>query len=725
MADSEMKCLKCFVEVSLETSHASGRNALRRVCLDCSNTDRWLQRCKKTKGKSNETPKEKELRENAEKVSASLGKMTAEEKAEWYKKQAAERQAEGPRRRTFETAVGTLTEERTRHQKSEDVDKWWRFKDWAAREILVTGCKHTDVKRLWDLELQKPGAITKVQRGETLLKDWAGQEDRLGSSHSVSAGMKQRMDLHRSEDLSRFQDQSSSRLERGESLLEADRLLNHSNNTNQESQLLRVQEDMEEAAKVRKEQEQRLYEEAEKAEEQRKARQQKPVKLNSASLEHLQFEQSIERSVTSMDSYLRKLKNSFSGLVAEVKEAGVEGCPNGKAELAEKQEKFKQLAENMECFIRQKEHWQAEKDKSPPEELENAAQHWNQLYMDVCRQVKNLATAERATCLKTFMAQTRKWVSEFKKRNGKLAGKKAAASAKAAAVAAGSKQPISSGPPSGTDTQMGADLLKSVTGAKAAGQDMGEVFNLSSPCFNIMDWLCGKHPNSCLKIMAAQTKSLRDEWLAMPYYGQQKEWVQELWKKDKKKVEVSLALVAKPALAGKIDRAWTGLLGTSAAAECLDITTDADLQEVFQPCYWSFGKGMSKLFYSTDYGLTELKMVLEGSAFFMGRAIFPSELESGLGAFCEKLRGMTAEAWIDECETSGWLTCAVAGEVVGIPAGHAYIQVCEQETHGVRILKGCRRGLKYTVQLLDARVKEWPDLAGQRTGRLHTWLKSV
>ena len=86
---------------------------------------------------------------------------------------------------------------------------------------------------------------------------------------------------------------------------------------------------------------------------------------------------------------------------------------------------------------------------------------------------------------------------------------------------------------------------------------------------------------------------------------------------------------------------------------------------------------------------------------------------------------MTAEAWIDECETSGWLTCAIAGEVVGIPAGHAYIQVCEQETHGVRILKGCRRGLKYTVQLLDARVKEWPDLAGQRTGRLHTWLKSV
>ena len=196
MTETDIRCIKCNEEVTLENSHASGRNALRRVCGECSATDRWLQRCRKTKDKKMETEKEKEARLSAEKVTLSLSKMSSEEKVAWYKKQKEERaESGGSRKRTFETAVGALTEAKKRLESQQDVDRWFRFKDWAAREVLLTGAKPEELPRLWKSETSKPGAITKVVRGELLLKEWTGCEDRLGSLHELSASVKQRMDL--------------------------------------------------------------------------------------------------------------------------------------------------------------------------------------------------------------------------------------------------------------------------------------------------------------------------------------------------------------------------------------------------------------------------------------------------------------------------------------------------------------------------------------------------
>ena len=112
----------------------------------------------------------------------------------------------GNRKRTFETAVGALTEAKKRLESQQDVDRWFRYKDWAAREVLLTGAKPEELPRLWRSETSKPGAITKVVRGELLLKEWTGCEDRLGSQHELSASVKQRMDLLAKEDLERFQE---------------------------------------------------------------------------------------------------------------------------------------------------------------------------------------------------------------------------------------------------------------------------------------------------------------------------------------------------------------------------------------------------------------------------------------------------------------------------------------------------------------------------------------
>ena len=39
--------------------------------------------------------------------------------------------------------------------------------------------------------------------------------------------------------------------------------------------------------------------------------------------------------------------------------------------------------------------------------------------------------------------------------------------------------------------------------------------------------------------------------------------------------------------------------------------------------------------------------------------------------------------------------------MLGIPAGHAYLQVCVEESHGIRFLNGSHRGLKATKEVLE------------------------
>jgi len=355
MTETDIRCIKCNEEVTLENSHASGRNALRRVCGDCSATDRWLQRCRKSKDKKGETEKEKEARLSAEKVTLSLSKMSSEEKVAWYKKQKEERaESGGNRKRTFETAVGALTEAKKRLESQQDVDRWFRYKDWAAREVLLTGAKPEELPRLWRSETSKPGAITKVVRGELLLKEWTGCEDRLGSQHELSASVKQRMDLLAKEDLERFQEISRGRLERGENLLSADRLVSSANNTRQESQLLNVVSDMEEAATNRRAMEARLFEEAELADARRKAAQEEKPKLASATLEKLQYQQALERAETTVNAWLMKSRNAYTGMTADVKESGIEADESGKQELQIKAQDFERLISELKREVMEK-----------------------------------------------------------------------------------------------------------------------------------------------------------------------------------------------------------------------------------------------------------------------------------------------------------------------------------------------------------------------------------
>ena len=94
-----------------------------------------------------------------------------------------------------------------------------------------------------------------------------------------------------------------------------------------------------------------------------------------------------------------------------------------------------------------------------PKDLEELARHWNALYIRVCTAVKDVSTSQAAADLKKFLGGFRTWVNQFKKRVGgtKKTKKDSSQDEK--------KKAKLSGPPAGTDTKMGEEILASYAGA--------------------------------------------------------------------------------------------------------------------------------------------------------------------------------------------------------------------------------------------------------------------
>ena len=356
MSETQLCCQKCRDPVLLENSHASGRNALKRVCTGCASTDKALQRSVKTKAKGDdETPAEAEIRSKAEKVKAEVAKMSNDERADWYKKQKTKREAEGfsSKRRTFESGVGIVEENKTRSSGSENLNQWQRYRDWAVTERSITGCVPEELPGRWKREIEKPTSETKTVNGEVLLKIWKGVEDRDGQKHSITAGLKQRCDLHSADDLEDFQTQGDMRLARGENILKADRLASDATGTTKETTLLQIQQDMEATARQRQLAEQQLYEEAEKIEEKRKLLATAKPKISSAALEKLQFENCIGRAKTSCDGALNRFLTSMKTMKLEIEQLASDD-ETTKTEMNKRASSFTDVLKKAEKFLEEK-----------------------------------------------------------------------------------------------------------------------------------------------------------------------------------------------------------------------------------------------------------------------------------------------------------------------------------------------------------------------------------
>ena len=131
--------------------------------------------------------------------------------------------------------------------------------------------------------------------------------------------------------------------------------MSSANNTRQESQLLNVVSDMEEAATNRRAMEARLFEEAELAD----ARGEKRPRKRSPSLllppsKSCSTSRHWRRAETTVNAWLMKSRNAYTGMTADVKESGIEADESGKQELQIKAQDFERLISELKREVMEK-----------------------------------------------------------------------------------------------------------------------------------------------------------------------------------------------------------------------------------------------------------------------------------------------------------------------------------------------------------------------------------
>ncbi|CAE7620286.1 unnamed protein product [Symbiodinium sp. CCMP2592] len=530
-------------------------------------------------------------------------------------------------------------------------------------------------------ELDKPTSQTKTVNGEVLLRVWTGLEDRDGSRHSITAGLKQRCDLHNSEDLEAFGTQADMRLQRGETLLRADRMSSDAAGVHRETPLLQIQADMEASSKMRMAAEQQLYEEAEKIEEKRRQLLSQRPKVSSAALEKLQYESSISRARSSCEASLCRFKTALKTLKLEIEQMS-ENNPTTMAEMKTRTDKFEEIYKGAEQYLEETiEKWTTALESNPSDTSDEAAEKWHQYFMDVSAFVKTFASRDAVKKVKDNLTDIRAWCAEYKKGCNKKKRLSVSSANKAA------KSQKTGNLPPGSNSPLGEALsnLFWTQAVENIDEDQGVVFAAA-------DWVKKENQAFALVLAAAQNQQLLQEWLELPYYEQQKTWLAESWKKGSGP-ELSTNVVAKPQLCTKLNKDWMSCLG-NASKHIKDVTTDGDLKEVFSPMFWSMGKNTSKIYFTTDYALTEFKMCLEGTSVCCGFQINTTMMKDG------------------------WIVHLSPGKALGIPAGHCYCQMAQDVTHGCRVLKLRASDEKSPVGLLTARIADYPELIGLRTGRI-------
>lgn len=134
------------------------------------------------------------------------------------------------------------------------------------------------------------------------------------------------------------------------------------------------------------------------------------------------------------------------------------------------------------------------------------------------------------------------------------------------------------------------------------------------------------------------------------------------------------------------------------------------------------GQNTSKSYFPTDYALTEFKICLEGKSVCCGFKIPSTMLQKGFKAFFDDVLGMDPVEFLNICQKKGWIVHLTPGKAVAIPSGHCYIHIAPELSHGSRLLKLRSSDEKASIGLLTARVDDFPELLGLRTGRLLTWI---
>lgn len=698
-------CLKCQQPTLLKDSIASGRNALRRNCLEWVSADKWLTRCcRKPKPTEVENDDQKERREKAEQLKTSISKMSSAEKAAWYVKQKEERRKqEKTSKRSFNSGVGFAQESLTTSLGNTEKDLFETCEDWCLRQVQLKKFDTLEAAQAgFKQECQKPGARTTQRRGETLLQRFAGVEVDQSHRRNLDTGVRQRADIHDQDDLKAFQGEAEERMARAQWRLDSDKQAMLEGTLKTPTQLLNIEADIERAKQQEQEMESLWMEQLESEAKNKQSATPKPVE-RSAGVEAMSFQACIAKTEQCMQEVVSRQQALLLGCAEEWPALDTELLRNeAQAFEADCNSCVPLIHEAIQALIQK---WSKVKQEH---EAQQDGQKLHEGQLQVSKDFKEWTTKCTPLCdLKTKIKSFRQWLNKSKSQAKKA--DKAAAQAKAAVQSTKLGQ---------VSSWNDATLCKQAANA-ASEASFAADFTQVGVAWNLQTDLLGVKADQEVRpvvFSSAQGKPFADDMLGHEYFKFQKVWVQEQMKKAAGAVWMS-ALVTKATVSKKLALTWNKLLGQD-TEHFLKNLGNAGLGETFQPQFYQQVAKSCHLHLHGDFGLPEVRLSLESTAFLMGAPLAKLQGDT-LKEKRDSLLKLTFEGWNN---LATWKVTLSPGKVVVIPGDHVFCSMCaggtEEVHHGARIHLLSGEHAKRTLQTCKMLVTDNALLGQMKTGAL-------
>lgn len=712
-------CQKCQQPTALAESCASGRNPLRRNCLGCISTDKWLVRStQKAKEGVVESDQQKDRRTKANEARECLKNMDPAEKAAWYAAQKEQRaQEDAAKKRSFSSAVGFLQEEDKRTLKEESLDTFETQEDWVARQLLLGRVdSEEEGNKAFKRECLKPQAKTKQRRGETLLWKFRGVECRQGDEHTMIAGKRQRMDISSELDLKDFEDEAQGRLERGQWRLEADRIsvLEGAQPTSTNSKLLTVAEDIEKAKAVEKEAEAEwmisLETQAQARKEQKeKKKAEAQATARSVAVELMCLETSLNRAERTMMDALTRHRTNLLAACEEAQSLADHEAMKEECKLHE--EACNSILPRVEAAIAVQTAKWAEEAKAVETSTEgDKAEKAHEMVGEIGKELKtwlskNSEMEELKQALKTWRTLIVKGKAQLRRTN------QAAVQSLTSKKVATSNLQLQS---MWHDSSLATQAAEAMARDNLPFSDKGLKWNLAK---DLLSADASKEA-SAVCISPDQGLPYAESFCNIDYYKWQKVWVAEQLKKCSQ-VFLS-AMVTKAQVAKKVSTTWAKLLNLEPemADYLQDLTrTKPGLSELTLPQFWQQSSETCSVHLHPDFGLADIRLFVEGKAMIIGCPM------SKLGDSASEARDRLEKISLQEFDgLATWKCSMLPGKCLCIPGDHSYMQVTQSECHGARMHCLAEQSAVRSLRLTTAMMAHNPSLEKSKTGELHAAL---
>jgi hypothetical protein len=216
-------------------------------------------------------------------------------------------------------------------------------------------------------------------------------------------------------------------------------------------------------------------------------------------------------------------------------------------------------------------------------------------------------------------------------------------------------------------------------------------------------------------IPAERTAEVASKIRAMEYYGAQKAWVVQVMKS--KQMTSASAIIVKPQAMRFVARDIASL---GPDVKQMSSGWGAAIDEVYAPQFYQHSVGASSFATSTDYGLIDCRMNLEGTEYIMGvpRKYCPGE---SIDSLYTQMTNFDAMRFIKLCMDKGFIYKSVPSNIIVLPGNHVYVMVNAEGTavHGLRWqMPGSSKNMMQTIEYLEDLLDSYPYLKSTTSGAI-------